>query len=77
MFGSGAAALELLAYLGDGLIESASGAEVVVAPDGVEETFPRERFASMSGEELEKLHLLGCQIDFSLFATHFIGSWDQ
>ena len=61
MFGGLPVVAEFFSQLNDDLVESAGGAEVIVAPDVVEQAVPRKNFAGMSGEELKELKLFCCE----------------
>src|SRR5512139_3607242 len=64
---------ELLAQLDDDLVEGASGAVIVVAPDLVEQAIPRQHLAGMSIEELQQLQLLGSEFFDRLAAFQLEG----
>ena len=58
MFGSVPVVAEFFSQLNDDLVESASGAEITVTPNVVEQAVAGKNFAGMSGEELKQFEFL-------------------
>jgi len=65
-------ALDLLAQLGDVLVEGAGGAEVVDPPDQIEEAVAAEDFAGAGEEGFEELHLPGGEAEADFPASPLI-----
>jgi len=75
VFGGVAVVAEFFSQLDDDLIQGASGAVIILAPDFVEEAVAREDLAGVSVKELEEFQFARGEFLNVFTAAHLEGFW--